>query len=137
MDDGEKFNETSLREKKDFYSHLNMKDITDADHAHATRVCKDFEIKKLGDYHDSYVQNDTLLLADVFDKFQSMFLEIYELDLAHFLLALGLAYQATLINTKGKLDLFTDTDMLLMVEKEAGEEYVTLLIDMQKLINST
>ena len=46
MDDWEKFNETSLPEKEDFYSHLNMEDITDADYAHAKRVCKDFEIKK-------------------------------------------------------------------------------------------
>ena len=48
MDDWEKFNEISLPEKIFFYSHLNMEDITDADYKHAKRVCKDFEIKKLG-----------------------------------------------------------------------------------------
>ena len=48
MDDCEKFNKTSLPEKKDFYSHLNMEDITDADYMHSKRVCKDFEIKNLG-----------------------------------------------------------------------------------------
>ena len=47
MDDHEKFNETSLPEKEDFYSHLNMEHITDADYAHAKKVCKDFEIRKL------------------------------------------------------------------------------------------
>ena len=41
MNDWEKFNETSLLEKEDFYSHLNMEDITDADYAPAKRVCKD------------------------------------------------------------------------------------------------
>ena len=46
IDDWENFKETSLPEKEDFYSHLNMEDITDADYAHAKRVCKDFEIKK-------------------------------------------------------------------------------------------
>ena len=46
MDDWEKFNETSLPEKEDFYSHLNMEDITDAHYARTKRVCKDFEIKK-------------------------------------------------------------------------------------------
>ena len=46
MDDWEKFNETSLPEKEHFYSHLNMEGVTDADYAHAKRVCKDFEIKK-------------------------------------------------------------------------------------------
>ena len=66
MDDWEKFDETSLPEKEDFYSHLNMEDITDADYAHAKRVCKDSEIKKLGKYHNLHVQSDILLLADVF-----------------------------------------------------------------------
>ena len=47
VDDWEKFNETSLTDKEDSYCHLNMEDITDADYAHAKRVCKDFEIKKL------------------------------------------------------------------------------------------
>ena len=69
MSDWEKFNGTSLPEKEDFYSHLNMEDITDADYVHAKRVCKDIEIKNLGKYHDLYVQNDTLLLAGVFENF--------------------------------------------------------------------
>ena len=45
---------------------------------------KDFEIKNLGKYHDLYLQNDTLLLADIFDNFRNMCLEIYELDPARF-----------------------------------------------------
>ena len=65
MDDWEKFNETSLPEK-DFYSYLNMQNITTADYALVRRVCKDFEIKNLAEYHDLYVQSDILLLADVF-----------------------------------------------------------------------
>ena len=59
MDDWEKFNETSLPEKEDFYSHLNTEDITDAEYAHAKIICKDFEIKNLGEYLDLYVQSDT------------------------------------------------------------------------------
>ena len=43
------------------YGHLNMEDITDAGYAHAKRVCKNFEIKNLGEYHDLYIQTDTLL----------------------------------------------------------------------------
>ena len=72
MDDWEKFNETSLPEKEDFYSHLNMEDITDADYAHPKTVCKELETKKLGEYHGLYVQGDTLLLADVFENFRNM-----------------------------------------------------------------
>ena len=92
--DWEKFNETSLPEKEDFYSHLNMGNITDADYAHAKRVCKDFEIKHLGEYHDLYIQRDMLLLADVFENLQNMCLETYELDLAKSPSAAGLACHA-------------------------------------------
>ena len=67
MHDWEKFNEISLPKKEDFYSHLNVEDITDADYAQAKEVSKDFEIKKLGEYHDLYVSSDTLLLADVLE----------------------------------------------------------------------
>ena len=46
-----------------------MGDITDEDYAHAKRVLKDFEIKIFGEYHNLYVQSDTLLLATVFENF--------------------------------------------------------------------
>ena len=78
---------------------------------------KTFEIKNLGEYHDLYVQCDTLLLADVFENFRDKCIEIYELDPAHFLSAPGLAWQACLKKTKVELELLTDIDMLLMVEK--------------------
>ena len=71
MDDWEKFNETSLPEIEDCYSHLNMEDITDADYTHAKRVCKYFEIKSFGEYHDLFVQSDTLLLANEFENFRN------------------------------------------------------------------
>ena len=38
-----------------------MEDITDADYAHAKRVCKSFEIKNLEDYYDLYGQINALL----------------------------------------------------------------------------
>ena len=62
MSDWENFNET-LPEKQDFYSHLNMEDITDADCVHTKIVCKYFEIKNLGEYHNLYVQSNTLFLT--------------------------------------------------------------------------
>ena len=79
LDDWEKLNETSLPRKEVFYSHLNMKDIADADYANA-KNCKDFAIKNLGEYVDLHNQSNTLLLADVFEKFWNMCLEIYEPD---------------------------------------------------------
>ena len=48
------------------YSHLNVEKVTDADYTDDERVCKSFEIKKLGEYHDLFVQSDTLLLAESF-----------------------------------------------------------------------
>ena len=74
-------------------------------------------IKNLGDYHDLHVQSDTLLLADLFENFRNMCIKVYELDPAHFLSAPGLAWQACLKKTEVKLELLTDVDMLLMVEK--------------------
>ena len=50
----------SITWKRNFYSNLNIEDITDADCAHTNRVCKDFEMKNIGNYHDLYVQSDTL-----------------------------------------------------------------------------
>ena len=117
MHNWEIFNETSLPEKEDFYSHLNMENINDADYTHTKRVWKDFKIRNLGGYHDLYVQNNTLLLADVSENFRNMCLKIYELDLARFFTAPGLAWQAVLKKTKLKLILLADIDMLLSVEK--------------------
>ena len=91
MDNWEKFNKTSLQEKEDFCSRLNMEDITDADYAPRKRVCKDFEIKNLGEYHDLYIQSNTLFLADVVENFRNMCLKIYERDPEKFLSAPGLA----------------------------------------------
>ena len=60
MDDWEKFSKISLSEKKKLvtYSHLNMEHITDADYTHTKRVCRNFEIKNLGEYHDIYIQSN-------------------------------------------------------------------------------
>ena len=88
-DKWEKFNETSLPEQEGFYCHLNMEDITDADYAHAKRVCKEFEIKNLREYHDLYLQSDTSLLPDIFENLRIMCLNMYELDLHHFFQLLG------------------------------------------------
>ena len=55
----------------------NMEDITDVDYTHVKRVCKDFKITNLGKYHDLYVQIDALLLDNVFENFQNIYLEIY------------------------------------------------------------
>ena len=80
------------------------------------KCIEELKIKNLGEYHDLYVQSDTLLLADVFENFRNKCTEIYELDPAHFLSAPGLAWKVCLKKTGVKLELLTDTDMLLMIE---------------------
>ena len=93
IDSWERFDKEILPHKEAFYSSLNMGDITDVDYRHAKRVFKIFNNKNLGDYNDFCVQNDTLLLPDVFESFRNKCIEIYELDPAHFLSAPGLAWQ--------------------------------------------
>ena len=91
MDSWEKFNETSLPPKEDFYSELTLKDISDKDYSHTQKVLEEY-CADMGDYHDSYVQTDTLLLGDVFEKSRDKCIEIYGLDLSYFYSALELAW---------------------------------------------
>ena len=116
MHEWQKFNETTLTEKDEIYSYLDMEDITDADYMHAKRVWEDFEIKILGEYHDLYLESNTLLFTDVFKSFRKMYSKIYYLDSVKFS-APGLAWQAALKKNEVKLESLTDIDMLLMVEK--------------------
>ena len=95
-DGWERFNEKILSDAEAFYSRSNMENIIEVDYRHAKRVLKNHNNKNLGDYHDFYVKSDTLLIADVFENFRKKYIEIYELDPAYFLSALGLAWQACL-----------------------------------------
>ena len=117
MDGWDKFNETSIPSKESFYSNLTMENITEPDYIHANNVFKTFKLNNLGDYHDLYVQSDTLLLADVFENFRNACIKTYELDPAHFISLPGLAWQACLKKTGVELELLTDYDMLLMIEE--------------------
>ena len=90
MDSWEKFNETTFPNRKTFYGKLYLKDITDEDYIHAQKVFEELKLKNFGEYHDLYVQSDTLLLADIFENFRNKFNEIYELNPAHFSCALHL-----------------------------------------------
>ena len=80
MDNWERFNEMSLPSKESFYSNLNMENIDDIDYRHGNNVFKRFKLKNLGEYHDLYVQSDTLLLADVSENFSKTYLKVYELE---------------------------------------------------------
>ena len=80
MDSWERFNETSLPDKKYFCSELNLEDITDKVYSHAQKMFEYF-YTGIGDYHDLYVQCDTLLLVDVFENLETNALKYTDLIL--------------------------------------------------------
>ena len=86
----------NCEKKNDFYSSLNMEDISEIDYRHALKVFNKFNIKNLGEYHDLYAQNDTILLADVFESFRNLCIETYGLDPSYLLSLPGLAWQVCL-----------------------------------------
>ena len=84
MDSWERFSETKLTDKKSFYNKLNQEGITNRDHEHARNVWKTRNMQNMGEYHNLYVQSDTLMLADIFESFRNKCMKIYLLDPAHF-----------------------------------------------------
>ena len=82
---------------------FKMENITETDYVHANNVFKTFKLNNLGDYHDLYVQSDTLLLADVFENFRKACIKTYELDPAHFISLPGLACQACLKKNRSEI----------------------------------
>ena len=117
MDSWGRFSETRLPDKEKFYSKLNDEHITDDEYAHAQTVWETFECKTLGDYHDLYVKTDVALLADVFENIRNLCQEQYGLDPAHYYTSPGLSWDALLKKTGVELELFTDLEMHLFVER--------------------
>ena len=117
MDSLERFKENKLPPKEVFYSRLTGEGISNEDYEHAKKVWKVFGMKTLQDYHDLYNVTDVLLLADVFENFRNVCMENYKLDPAHYFTAPGLAWDACLKITGVELELLSDIDMLLMIEK--------------------
>ena len=91
-----KFNEPIPLVEDHYYRELNKEGIIKEDLKHVKKVCDTFKIKNLGEYHDLYVQSDTVLLADKFENFRNNCIDNYELDPAHFLSAPGLRWHACL-----------------------------------------
>ena len=93
------------------------KGITDEEYAHAQEVWTTFGCQNLGDYHDLHVVTDVLLLADVFENFRKVCQEKYGLDPAHYYSEPGLSWDALLKKTGVELELLTDMDMHLFIER--------------------
>ena len=137
MDSFEKFNQTELPDKDQFYSILNNQHITDDEYDHGNKVWNTFMIKTMGEYHDLYLVSDVLLLTDVFVNFRKTCMQYYELDPCHYLTNPGLSWDAMLKMTNIKLELMTDIDMFQFIEKVCVVELATLQIDMEMPTTST
>ena len=117
VDSIEKLSVTQLPPQESFYSKLNDEGISDEDYSHAQKVWEEFNCKTFRDYHNIYNMSDVLILADVFENFRDVCNENYNLDPAHYFTAPGLAWDAALKMTKIELELLSDYDMLLMIQK--------------------
>ena len=117
MDSFKRFSEKSLPRREDFYSILNDLNISESDYSHAKEVWSTFQIGDMGEYHDLYLRTDVLLLADVFENFRGTCLEYYRLDPCHYFSAPGLSWDALLKMTEVNLDLISDIDQQLFIEK--------------------
>ena len=117
MDSEAKFAERHLPQRKDFYSLLTDEDISDSDYAHAQKVWETFGIENMGQYHDLYLKSDVLLLADIFENFREICLDIYGLDPAHYVSSPGLSWDGMQKMTGVSLDLISDVDMQNFIEK--------------------
>lgn len=111
------FDQTELPAKEHFYNKLNESEAPDCDFDHAKRVWQTFDMTTFGEYHDLYLLTNVRLLADVFENFQSICLQYYHLDAAHYFTSPGLAWDAMLKMTGVKLQLLDDIDMVLMIEQ--------------------
>lgn len=107
----ETLDETRLPTRDQFFNTLTNEHISWEDYAHAEKVWKTFECKTLRDYHDLYLNLDTVLLADVMERFRNESFEVYGLCPTHFITAPGLSWNACLKMTGIKLQLLTDPDM--------------------------
>ena len=117
MDSFEKFNQTKLPTKDQFYSILNDQHITNDEYEHAKKVWKTFKIKTMDKYHNLYFGSDVLLLTDVFENFRKTCMQHYKLDPCHYFMSPGLSWDAMLKMTNIKLELMTDIDMFQFIEK--------------------
>ena len=117
MNDFARFDETSLPPPSEFYSKLSNEHITDSAYKHAQEVWDTFNCRNIGDYHDLYLRSDVFLLADVFENFRRTAISTYKLDPAHYYTLPGYSWDALLKFTRVSLELLTDSNMYLFVEK--------------------
>ena len=118
MDNFKKFSEDKLPDRSKLFSFLKDVCISEKGYLKAVNVWNVFKMNTAGDYHDLYLKTDVLLVANVFEKFINTCLDYYGLHPCHYFSSVGLSWDAMLKMTGIKLDLISDIDMHLSIEKE-------------------
>ena len=113
----DKLNERRLPYRKDFYSKLSNKECSQEDYHNAIKVWFKFKCKTLLDYHNIYLVSDVLLLSDIWENFRYVCYKNYGLDCEYYYTAPGLSWDAMLKFTGIELELITNIDKYLFVEK--------------------
>ena len=116
MDSEDRFAETQLPPKEEFYSKIKNEHISDADYLHPQKVFEVFHLNDLGEYHDLYLKTDVLLLCDVFEQFRNVSMLQYSLDPAHYYTSPSLAWSACLKKICVTLELMCDIDQINFIE---------------------
>ena len=126
MDSFEKFSENKLPDRSKFFSSLKDECISEKDYQRANNIWNVFKMNTVSDYHDLYLKTDVLLSTGVFEKFIKTCLDYYRLNPCHYFSSPGLSWDVMLKMTGVELELISDTDMHLFIEKgmRGGISYV-------------
>ena len=121
-----KFSENKLLDRCESFSSLRGKCISKKEYLKANNIWNVFKMNTMGDYHDIYLKTDVLILADVFENVFNRCLDYYGLDPCYYFRSPELSWGARLKMTRIELDLISDIDMYLFIEKgiRGGISYI-------------
>ena len=127
MNSLKRFSEDELPDKSKFFSSLEDSGVNEKEYEKAANIWKVLKIKNLREYHDLHLKTDVLLVVDVFEKIVETCLSYYRLDPCHYFNSPGLSWDAMLKMTGIKLELISDVDMHLFIEKgmRGGISYIS------------
>lgn len=120
LDNKEKLKETSLPPREEFYSQLNDENVSNEDYEHAKKVwdlVSTGENKTMLDYLLLYMWLDIILLACVMENFRNLCMSDFGLEPPHYVSLPSLAFDCCLKFTKKNIELFTNSDQQIMVER--------------------